>query len=135
MEKDGPSKMGLVIDLLQIPGTWQRPNPPVGGQDHHPFDSSIRQVILNTGGEADWQFNSIGPWSSSGHWKIVKGFHLSIVAIYPDSIAVARGEDVCEFYYHLVSIDDAQMRLKSPHGGSFDLLTWTRISRDRQYKK
>jgi hypothetical protein len=122
-----------VIDLLEIPGTWRRPNAQPGAQDYHPFDISTKDVVLYRGGEADWQFTAKGPWSASGHWKIVKGSHLSIVAIYADPVAAARGEDACEFYYHLVGIEDDRMQLRSPRGNGFDMLTWTRIACGREY--
>ena len=121
-----------MIDLLQIPGTWQRPNPPVGGQDHAPFDNSAREVVLYVGGEADWQFRAPWEWSSSGHWKIVKGSHLSIFVIYPDPVAIAKGEENYNFYYHLLAIEPHQMILRGSPKGAPDL-TWARLAPGRKF--
>ncbi|MGA2584130.1 MAG: hypothetical protein ABSG31_12700 [Tepidisphaeraceae bacterium] len=122
-----------MIDLLQIPGTWRRPNPPSGAPGHHPFDDSPTEVILYKGGEAEVQFTANGLSSTSGHWKIVQGFHLSIVVNYPDPRAIARGEGWCNFYYHLVAIEDNRMILHatSPEGAPNQ--EWVRLAPGRKF--
>lgn len=129
----GLTNIDSMIELLQIPGIWQRPNAPAGTNRQLPSDGSPKNVVLYRGGEADWQFEANGIWSPSGHWKIVKGFHLSIVAIYPSPLAEARGEAVCEFYYHLVSVDADQMVLRFPTLGRFEQIVWTRIAPGQEY--
>jgi len=121
-----------MIDLLQIPGTWRRPNPPEGS-DHHPFDDSPKDAVLYTGGEADWQFTAKGPWSSSGHWKITNGDRLSIFAIYPDPVAIARGDEVCDFFYRLISIQDDRMLLQVHRRSGWVDQIWTRIASGKAY--
>jgi hypothetical protein len=118
-----------VIDLLQIPGTWRRPNPQSRYQDHSEFDESPMDVVLYMNGTADWQFRGLDLWSSSGHWKIVKGTHLSIFTVLPDPIA-AR-EYSADFYYHLISVDENQMTLRNPTTDAKDQI-WTRVGPGRR---
>ena len=87
--------------------------------------------MLYVDGDADWQLRSRARWSSSGHWKIVKGTHLSIVVVDPDQIAVARGEEVCQFYYHLIGVEEDRLTVRSPTPDSPDQ-TWARIAAGRR---
>jgi hypothetical protein len=99
-----------VIDLVLIPGTYRGPD------EISPFGDRITpELRLHANGEADWRFHD-GTWSSSGHWKIVKGFHLSVVAIWNNAAARARHDDVYEQYWHLISVDDEAIVVRSLKG-------------------
>jgi hypothetical protein len=119
-----------MIDLLHIPGTYRRPSTaarsftvPGRGTSFTTRGVPARDVRLAPDGEAAWQFAD-GAWSSSGHWKIVKGQHLSIVAVSDDVIARARGEDLEEFYYHLLATDESHLRVRTTAGVEE---TWQRV--------
>jgi hypothetical protein len=107
----------MAIDLLTIPGVYVRPGeqstplkiPGISRQLATPAISP-QKVRLHRNGDADWQYPS-GTWSSSGHWKIVKGFYLSIVEINPDPAAQARHESSTEHYYRLCAVEENCLRL------------------------
>jgi hypothetical protein len=123
-----------MLDLLKIPGIWLRPEIP----EENTWIPQIRrnswtpgsppcQVILCTNGEADWQYSNL-KWSSSGHWKIVKGVYISIVEINPDFVNDPRGDFQTERYFKLISVNESQLTIAEPLKKPEPQMVWQKVA-------